>query len=273
MSRAVGAEAARKRGAKPAREAGKKRKGAVSRDPKGTAERDARTARQRFLPYAFARAGLLTMAPTLLLDGARSDEPVQLDRHLISLDDEEWEEARVALPVVIEPAIIDEVVAPSERGAAPVRLVVLVRCAATRLRHAVEVAGPPLSPSTYTARIVLAREQLRGSVWLTPLLLRAGDAQVPGAGYATLAGARLATARPWEVRVERQRPVDGRFLDVRYRPFTSDPLLAAHSDNVYRLELDQPTPTLWINADHEPLVPVLGARGSTAHADNRYRRH
>ena len=270
MSRAAGTKALRRGGAEGKRARGgpgraaKERRTEDARDERDErGQRDTRTARQRFLPYAYARTGLVTQAPRVELDGVRSDEPTDVDRHLVLVEDEQWEQARVVLPITVEPALLAEVVPESERAAPPLVLMVVVRCEATRLRRARVVAGPPIVAGTHEAVLELRREELRGSALLTPMLLRASDAEVSLAGYAALAGARVAGGRHWELRSEPQQPADGRFLDVRYRPFSTDPVLARYSDNVYRLELDQETPTLWINADHEPLVPVLGARGST----------
>lgn len=218
--------------------------------------RDEGHRQQRFLPYASLRGASLIGEPELVVDGKPREEGIDTDKALVSLDDDDWKVAVLRWPVVVASEELLPVVPDDEAAEPPVNVVVLVRCPATRLRRAVMAEGGAV-------QITIAREDVRDAVHFTPLLMRTTTRDQPTPGFASRAGVRLGQGRAWDLRVDPKTPKAGQFLDVRYRRFSDDALLAPLGDTLYHLEVDQPEPILWINADHERLVPVLDAKGST----------
>lgn len=222
-----------------------------------------RTKRQRFLPYAFARFGLDFAIRRCELDGSGAITEMDHERHLVELDDDPWERLVVRGEVALRSSVLSQVLPEQERCEPPVELWLVVRCAETRLRRGARVTEAPTRPGSHPFSFELARPECFGTVEVVPFALRARNAEQPAAGFAHAHGARLAGARAWELRVDRRRDPAGRFLDVRYRSFSGDPVLSAYAGNVYSLDHETETPILWINADHEAISAVLNARGAT----------
>ncbi|HJL19747.1 MAG TPA: hypothetical protein RMH99_29055 [Sandaracinaceae bacterium LLY-WYZ-13_1] len=220
-------------------------------------QRTHRTKRERFLPHAFERFGVTCAIHRVRLDEHRPVEGLDADRHLVALDATDWEVADLDGALAVPPEVIARVLPAGDRAG----LVLTVRCPATRLR-AVHVAGDaPANGSPLAFRVRLERDRVSGTVELTPHLVRSTDAPAPRPGHATRAGSRLASARPWTVRIDPVRDPAGQFLDTRYQAFSEDERLATFGDALYHLQVDE-SPILWINADHERIVPVLNDRGT-----------
>jgi hypothetical protein len=195
------------------------------------------------------------------LDGRAGPEP-QGEQRLLALDAEPWRRARVHYRVSVPERTLKSVLPPNERASRPAALLLTMRCAATRLRRGLRIALAPRGGHALDGALVIERDECEGQLELVPYLVRetAGGA---AAGYARRPGERLASARPWLVRMQAAASVSGKFLDVRYRSFKEDALLATFQDNVYRLECDQDAPVLWINADHDKVAAVLDERATT----------
>lgn len=219
-----------------------------------------RRKRERFLPYAYERFGLELELLGCELDAAPGPAP-EREQRVIALDGEPWRRARLRYRVGIPERTLRAVLPESEHGAPPAELVLVVRCAQTRLRRSVRAMSPPIVEAQAEGILDLRQDDCGGEIEITPFLLR-GRAGTPVDGYAFRRGARLASARPWLLRIEPARAPSGRFLDVRYRSFGQDAWLAAFQRNLYRLECDQDAPVLWINADHDKIAAVLDERGT-----------
>ena len=222
---------------------------------------DSRHKLERFLPYAYERHGLELELLGCELDGRSGPEP-DFERRVLALDAEPWRRARVVYRVNVPASTLKNVLPPRDRSARPCALLLVVRCAATRMRRAQRIASAPRGGEPIEAALVLDRDECQGQLELLPFLVRE-TAAAPAPGYAIRPGERLASARPWQLRMHAMAPVRGKFLDVRYRSFKEDAILAAHQDNVYRLECDQEEPVLWINADHDKIAAVLDDRATT----------
>ena len=215
-----------------------------------------RTKRQRFLPYAYARHGLVARIEGLRIDGQAAPRAIDPERHLVSLDEEPWRRGPFGLVVSVPPEVIERVV---PKGAEPaLELVAVLSCEATRLRGAIARARAPVGGGEVSLPIPLRRDDLAGAASLEVHLLRAATGEA-SPGFAHHAGSRLASARGWELRLERRRGPEGRFLDVRYRSLADDGALDAEHRPSPR---DEPAPVLWINSDHQRIVPILGDRGT-----------
>ncbi len=213
-----------------------------------------RTKRERFLPYGYARSALACRVERVALDGHAVESGIDGERHLIELEQTEWRrlsiEGRVDVPQEAMDAFPED-----ERGAPPAQLFLVARCARTRLRRAF-TAG-----ASGAFHLELSHDDVDGALELVPFLTRSTSRQsVPG--FASRAGERVASGRAWEIRITPLREPAGKFLDVRYQRFGDDPLLSAVADTLYSLEHERDSPILWINADHEKIVAVLGDRGT-----------
>ena len=71
----------------------------------------------------------------------------------------------------------------------------------------------------------MERSEVLGSVELTPYLIRSAATDAVD-GFGALPGARLASARSWEIRVDRLRSPIGAYLDIRYVSFTEQGAIA-----------------------------------------------
>lgn len=222
-----------------------------------------RQRRERFLPFAYRRSGIDSVVRRVFLDGAQVALDVDRDRRLVPLEDDVWQTASLEVHLEITQQLLTAVLPPSEIDAPPVELVLVLRCVETRLRRAIKPTGSRLRPGTFTTRVELHRTELFGTAELRAYLVRSDPCLHRQPGFAWAAGARLASSRPWELRLERKRPTAGRFLDVRYRSFAEDEVLTPFRKNLYRLELDQDAPILWVNTDHDKLTPILSDKGST----------
>jgi len=219
---------------------------------------DQRTKRERFLPHAFARKGLRCRVARVALDGHEVSDVVDDERHLVSLDGGAWHAAELTCVVEVSRETVSEVFAPHEREAPPGQLLLLLHDAPTRLRR--RVARADLEERVELT-VRLARDELRATAELAPVLVRAAAASAPAPGFASARGARLAMGRAWSLRIDRLRDPDGQFLDTRYHPFSEDERLRPIADTLFHLEVGD-SPTLWINSDHERIVDVLDDRGT-----------
>ncbi len=239
------------------------KRGASAADPD---RRRKRKKRQRFLPFAFVRHGLEVTVASLTLDSATASGPLDPDRRVITLENDDWQQVQLGVEVNVPAELLATVVPPSELrgdGAAPVALLLVLRCAETRLRRPIWLGRGPLPAGRHRTGLAIDRNEVRRNAELQAYLVRAAAAEKPTAGYAWVAGARLADARSWDIRCEPRPVPPGRFLDVRYRSFREDEVLAPFHANVYHLQLDDEQPVLWVNADHGQLTPILSDKGST----------
>lgn len=231
-----------------------------------TSKRLKRVKRERFLPFAYDPFGLEVEVHAVVLDGQRDVESIEPERRLVTIEEAGWSEAIVRGSVRVPPDLVDRVYPSAERRAPPTRLCMVVRCAVTRVRRAIDLDAPLEPGASFAFELRLERGEAFGTVQLVPFLLRSASASDSEAGFAGSVGSRLASARPWIVRLDRARDPAGEFLDTRYHPFSTDPQLRPYAAALYRLEVSE-QPTLWINTDHARIASVLeqeGTRGTNA---------
>ncbi|MFW5921280.1 MAG: hypothetical protein ACOCUS_05515 [Polyangiales bacterium] len=225
--------------------------------------RDTRTKRERFLPHAYERFGMGLRVRRCTFDGERVVDEIDAERHVVETDEETWDEVAMELEVTTREQVVAGVFPEHERRAPPAEVWVVVRCPESRLRRGERVGGEPPVGAPVVCELRLRRDELRGSAEIVPFLIRSRDADRPVPGFAPAAGARLASARGWELRVDRKRETPGKFLAVLFRSFREDDRLRAYASNLYHLDSDVESPILWINADHDKVRPVLEATGTT----------
>lgn len=219
--------------------------------------RTAASRRERFLPYRYARGGVELRVVACTLDG-RTDVAPEDEAHVLDLEGR-WTRAALALAVSVPEATLTHVL-PTGAPVSELEVAVVLRCPATLLRIGARVALPPPG-AVAPVELALVLDDLAGSAELVAYVVRATRGSAPG--YAAQRGARVADSRAWELRVDRPREPRGEHLDVRYRRFSEDATIPARDrKNLYALDLDQPSPILWLNADHERVAAVLDSRGT-----------
>ena len=219
---------------------------------------DATTKHARFFPWAHAPLGLKLSIQAARYDFDR-DATVHRDRHLVEAD-EPFDRLDLQIEVDL-PALTRARVIPSDELNS-LSVVIGIRCDSTRSR--VGITLPVGGAESVMHRLTLSRGDVSGSVEISAHLIRSQRSTRPAEGFATARGAILADARPWEIRIDRQRAIAGVFLDVRYRSFRDDPVVpASDKQNLYRLELDGDVPTLWLNSDLPAAVGVLDSRAQS----------
>ncbi|MBI2378776.1 MAG: hypothetical protein HYV07_32575 [Deltaproteobacteria bacterium] len=214
-----------------------------------------RTKVERFLPYRYAKSGLLLEVLRARVDG--EEVGLDPDARLVDLSPMGFRTLTLSLRVSLAPEVVAAVFPPEERESPPGRVAVCVRCDPTRFRSS---AFAPESTSilSHDLSLVVPRDDLKGSVELTPFLVRASRG-VSGE-YASIRGERLASGRSWTVRIDRERSSTGQFIDVRFEDFAQLP--GVSDDIVYYLELEQPNPILWLNSKHRAVVEVMMSRAT-----------
>ncbi|MFZ5446865.1 MAG: hypothetical protein ACOZQL_43160 [Myxococcota bacterium] len=218
---------------------------------------NARTKHVHLFPWRVDEFALRLRVLEALFD---DDRPVSLDPERQLLDaTEPFDRLRVVFEVEL-PENLEHL---AERGA---RLGVLLRlrCDDTRLRR-----GQLLElQNAHRVQFIdtIHRGDLAGSVAVEADLVRleACAGQLP---LASRPFARLAGSRPWELRIDRKRELEGVYLDVRFCSFRDDLALPeAERQNLYRLEHGEEAPVLWVNADRTELTTVLNSNAASGRA-------
>lgn len=220
--------------------------------------------RERFLPHRFERFGLAVDVVRCMVDASYELREIDPERHLVDLSEQSFSTLALELQLRVTEAVLRAVYPPAELPQPRGRLGIVVRCARTRVRRAVWIHRGSMSAGAYDATITLSPSEIFGSAELYGCLVRDVDLapQIDAPGYARLAGAKLADARSWEVRLERLRNPGGAFLDVRYESFADHSQRHGPRSNLYHLELDTENPVLWLNSDHRRVVEVLDSQGT-----------
>jgi hypothetical protein len=172
--------------------------------------------------------------------------------------------ATVEVSVTVPAVILEAVVPPWELATPPVTLIALVRCEPSRHRRSVVLAATvPAAGLVCRGRVELAREELLGAAELSILLVRDAASPDAGQGWATERGARLASARSWEVRVDVGASPRGEYLDVREEDFAKiGPPQFRQPDAVYQLDCEGESVVLWLNSARTRVVGVLHSEGN-----------
>jgi len=221
------------------------------------------TRRERFLPYRYERFGLQLTPQRCVLDDAHTVAVADAGRHLVDLSEFSFREVQIDCTIEVPAELVARVVPPAERRAPPLRLLIADSCGETLFLDSVSIAQAIGATTRFDASIRLKRADVYGSVQITPHLARASDNPATGNGYAAHAGMRLASSRPWEIRLDQLRPSHGEFLDIRYTSFSAeDAVQFQHQNNLYRLECHTPNPILWLNADHAKVCEALDSNAN-----------
>lgn len=207
--------------------------------------------RRQFLPYANAGDSLALELVAASVPGV-SEMPASFP---VVLTGVQWTICELELRVTGNESLILKGLPSSEQTLDAVRCLVRLRSGDTRSRLAVRLNAD--KPGTWTGKITVSREATRGKTSIQAVLVRAFDSTEID-GFASARGARLAWSEAAEIRSDYLPPV-GEYLEIRFENFRTypDSLLNSSRFAVHILDLRNPQPILWINADIPGLKRVL----------------
>jgi hypothetical protein len=219
--------------------------------------------RERLLPYAYAKRGLRCDLMDASIDGDRQLGSIDRKAHLIRLETRDWEELSLKFRLAAEDDMLQRVLPDGSDSGPPADYLLAVRCPDTHYRYGVRV-GLDLGADDFAATIKLTieRDHVRGSIAIIPFLIRNVDADDQKMSMAVTAGARVASTRSWEVRVDSRPRARTQHLDINFVAFSEHNRFEAYADRVYFLDADGEKPMLWLNQDHPRVAQILGAKGT-----------
>lgn len=218
-----------------------------------------------FLPFSYKDLGIQARLSQCILDGERPIAAIDEERHVVSLVGQRFQRVSVEVSVTIPPTLLAAVLPPSERAMPPVRVVAVIACPTSRCRRSVALAADEASRTLWTGKIELARDEIVGAADLSILLVRTAAAapEVFGAGYAVERGARLASARVWELRVDASVSPRGEYLDIREVDFAEEGMPRfPQPEALYQLECEGESVVLWLNISKVRVVGILHSDGN-----------
>lgn len=209
------------------------------------------------LPHAHEPNGLKWTIETCRLDTGR-EVPVERmagSQRVSLLSLRGWETAILEGSVTLSAAVYDGVVADPDDGDRPdADIVMIVHCREAIHRGSQETASA-VAPGTYDFTVKIDRDEVYGTVTLTPSLVLAESAAADD-DKATDRGARLADGPSATVAVDltRQRR---NLLHPKRRRFSKNDALPPE-DHLIHFEVEgDDAPQLYLNDDHEEVVDVL----------------
>jgi hypothetical protein len=207
--------------------------------------------RRQFLPYENAGGSLVLELVSATVPGF-PEIPASFP---VVLTGVQWTKCELDLRVTGNESLILKALPRGEQTLSAVRCLARLRNGDTRSRTAVRL--DPDKPGTWTGKITVSREATRGKASIQAVLVRASDATEID-GIASARGARLAWSEAADIRSDYIPPV-GEYLEIRFEKFRThhDSLLNGSGAAVHILDLRNPQPILWINADIPGLKRVL----------------
>jgi hypothetical protein len=221
-----------------------------------------------FLPFEYAQHDLSLDLHEVRLDGESIAE-IAPRRQLVSLDEykeEEWDVVEISGTVMLPEEVLHTVLPDAEFENAPLRLMLVYRCADTFTRRAkilFDERGPVEDlAGDYPFDLLLEQEDYRGKISVEPFLVRTASGQTRAGRLSQTAYERLADGREWEVRLDRSSGPPGECLDVRFEDFSSKDIYPDDEETLYFLQCEGPNPVLWLNQGHQTVAGVLKAKGT-----------
>jgi len=145
-------------------------------------------------------------------------------------------------------------------------LLVSVRCAATKFRRVVELT--PGAPYTWSGDVTIRRGDVRSTVELVPLLVRATGIPTsegtPLEGRAAQASSVIATGRALRLSIDpTNRSIRGA-LDIKWDAFaeSDDPWRNQHRRDLFFLDPHGEEPCLWLNSSYYELKAMLDGKST-----------
>jgi hypothetical protein len=190
-----------------------------------------------------------------------SDEEVST--YDLSHEQRSWEQIRFKVEASLPEEELNQLLPTGFHIDADVRMYVGLECASTRLREAVELVR---TASEWSGDILIRRKHVRGTVRLTPFLVRATDIpSLPSdasAQVATEHAMRIGEGRSLALVVDPPDRKLQRFVNTVWEHFESsaNPLRRDNKSLVFDLELDGEEPLLILNSAYTGMRAALHSR-------------
>lgn len=220
---------------------------------------------REFLPFRYEEHGLEARVSQCSLDGNKPLASfVDQDRRLVALSGQRFRRAELELSVTVPQPVLAAVLPPQEHAAPPVAVIAVVRCEASRSRWSVFLPVTSAQEEVVCAgRLDVERDLVFGTVELSFLLIRTAPSAVVASQWAVDAGSRLASARPWELRVDAVASPRGEYLDVREEDFAQiGPPRFPQPAAMYQLDCESESVILWLNSANTKISGVVHSEGS-----------
>ncbi|KIG19267.1 hypothetical protein DB30_03823 [Enhygromyxa salina] len=222
---------------------------------------------QRFFPWVHEAHALKLAVLGGQLDADTSVSVIdRLDPrgHTVDLS-AAWQRATLDLQLSVPSRVVTQVVGAHERDDPPLAILVALRCDRTRVRRQVGLLNwNQGSGGRFELTLELRRDEFADVAEIDAFVIRSRAATHDTPGVASLAGARLASARSWQLLIDKPIERAGNYLDIQYRSFAQEPSIPPpQRASLYRLDLAREDPILYLNADHEHVRAVLDAKGTT----------
>ncbi|SFR53321.1 hypothetical protein SAMN04487947_2019 [Halogeometricum rufum] len=197
------------------------------------------------------------------LNGESSSEP-ETEQLVDVTEYEGWDTLKLELEVTIPEGLLGKVF--PEFGKIPGMLVVAAHCRSTYLRERFVLARDPISSGTYSGTWEFDAQDVTGSLDLRPVLVRTTDRRdsTDSVNYATDAGVFVADGPEWRVEISDDEGEGEDLFEIRAKEFSDEHESNPDSrfppaDHMYYLDLesDAERPVLWLNEDHERVLPLL----------------
>ncbi len=219
-------------------------------------------------PYEIARSIHLTIHdphdptnPELDLEWSDKGED---DEGFTQLDlrGNEWRQLDIEIEARLELAELNRILPHGAADISETRMVISVRCPATKLRQVVALEPTPGNPGAWGGDVELDRRLVRNRVELHPMLVRSSSIPSEAAvteGLSRQANTLIAWGRPYCCSIDLvERSITGP-VAIKWRDFGdgSNPWLTTHKDSLYFLDVDPDQPVLWLNSRHKALNALL----------------
>lgn len=182
-------------------------------------------------------------------------------------DGHAWEKLTFKIKAKLEPGELRRVLPAGADSKVETTLLVSLSCPPTKYRHALHLE--PSGEGKWTGYATLQRVDVKGSVQLRPLLVRATDlspAPSRGGRLAIRAGSILATGVSVLLHVDTSRRIGTDvFVVTTWEDFSisDNPWRKDHSDNLFELEPYADGPRLFLNARYSELRELLDSKART----------
>jgi hypothetical protein len=212
--------------------------------------------RDEEMPYHYEPSGLEFGVSGFSFDGGASGSPDYEDQEIELYKYGDWDEVTIDVNVTVNGSV--EGVFPDEEGPPfPADLIVVVDCEETQLRSKKVVQESPVEKDTFETEITIQKELVRGTVVLTPRLVRTESCR-EGLPYAPNEGMRVAGGPTWDLLVD-EPEVDADGFPFVYRDFSQE---AMPSNELAHSFSRNPNPKMMINNQREGIVDVLQTGGT-----------
>jgi len=189
---------------------------------------------------------------------------IQTDQALINLSARPaWSVLNLPVKVSLDPSMLDLVLPTSDRAAKPWKVIVvlayLTETGQLAWRQSKQLSPYDSDKLNWQGQVSVRHDDAGASVRLRAFVTRSDGSVAPQQEFASEPGLRLAASDQWTIQVDPRPTPPGKSIEIKWINFrTCDkPNLNDAASCLYSLDLDQPSPVLYLNEDIRDLKTVL----------------